>query len=163
MSPGASSPLEREVREIRAELCRLAPRAADIPEMSGLNRRVAVIEDILAGAREAEQGIMERMIAFVCAATGLRPTELISNRRSRVQAHGRFAIMWAAKRLTRYSYPRIARALGGFDHSSVIHGCRRAEALRDEDPDFRALSDALIAHFAPKPKTEEADPCLPLP
>jgi chromosomal replication initiator protein len=102
------------------------------------------------------------MVTFVSFATGLRPTEIISNRRRADQAHARFAIMWAAKRLTTYSYPQIAHFLGGFDHTSIMHGCRRAEELRDKDPDFKALTEALLLYFTEDTNPEEADPCLSL-
>jgi hypothetical protein len=119
----------------------------------------------LATREVAQNGVISRMITFVCTHQRLRPTELISNRREKRLAHSRFAIMWAAKKQTTYSYPQIARALGGFDHTSVMHGVRRAEQLRAADPEFRSFSDALAARFEPESApqaNEEADPCLPL-
>ena len=41
--------------------------------------------------------------------------------------------MALAKELTRHSLPEIGEAFGGRDHTTVLHACRRIEALRDSD------------------------------
>jgi len=41
--------------------------------------------------------------------------------------------MALAKELTNHSLPEIGDAFGGRDHTTVLHGCRRIEALRESD------------------------------
>lgn len=158
--------IDDEVDQLRTAVARaLSPRDGRDADLRDLVFRLGRVEDALAGLRAGQGRIVNRMITFVCFAIGARPTELVSLRRSRHLAFGRFAIMWAATQLTNYSYPRIAEALGGFDHTTIIHGVRRAEQLRETDPDFRHLTDALIAHFRAELRarqTEETLPCLPL-
>jgi chromosomal replication initiator protein len=43
------------------------------------------------------------------------------------------------------SLPQIGRAIGDRDHTTVMHACRRAKALRETDPAFKALCDRLEA------------------
>ena len=58
--------------------------------------------------------------------------EIISNRRHSLTVRWRQAFMEAAKRYTPRSLPEIGRHLGGKDHTTVLHGCRKvAEAYED--------------------------------
>lgn len=159
---GAAPPapiLNEEIEELsRLVSAHLAKNGGDDRETRDLVFRLSRVEDAIAGLRAGRGQIMRRMITFVCFAIGVRPNELISERRCRQLAHGRFAIMWAAKLLTSYSFPRIAKELGGFDHTSVMHGVKRAEELRATNPDFRYLTDKLFAHFSSEDR-EEAPPC----
>jgi chromosomal replication initiation ATPase DnaA len=62
----------------------------------------------------------------------------------------RFAVMWVARELFGFSTPVIGRSLGNRDHSTVLNGIKRAEELREDDDDFREITDGLIAIFTPK-------------
>ena len=44
--------------------------------------------------------------------------------------------MYLARKLTTRSLPEIGRRFGGRDHTTVLHACRRVEALCAEDKDF---------------------------
>lgn len=65
----------------------------------------------------------------------------------------RFAVMWVSRIAFGYSTPKIARALGNRDHTTILTGIRRAESLRATDTAFRAFTDGLLALFAPKENT----------
>ncbi len=41
--------------------------------------------------------------------------------------------MALAKELTNHSLPEIGDAFGGRDHTTVLHACRRIEALRETE------------------------------
>ena len=58
----------------------------------------------------------------------------------------RFAVIYAARRMTRpqRSYPEIGRVIGGRDHSTIISGERRAVELRKTDPEFASLLACLM-------------------
>ena len=47
--------------------------------------------------------------------------------------------MALAKELTTHSLPEIGDAFGGRDHTTVLHACRRIEALRKAE--FRVEED----------------------
>jgi chromosomal replication initiator protein len=51
--------------------------------------------------------------------------------------------MYLARKLTTRSRPEIGRRFGGRDHTTVLHACRRIEALIGEDTLFRQEVDFL--------------------
>ena len=63
----------------------------------------------------------------------IRVGDLLSKKRSRSIARPRQFAMALAKELTNHSLPEIGDAFGGRDHTTVLHGCRRIEALRETD------------------------------
>ena len=62
---------------------------------------------------------------------------LTSKRRERQVAYARHLAMFLLRDVAHQSYAQIGRLLGGRDHTTVIHGFRRIEALVDSDPDVR--------------------------
>jgi DNA-binding PadR family transcriptional regulator len=62
--------------------------------------------------------------------------EMISARRGRAVARPRQIAMWLAKQTTTQSLPDIGRRFGGRDHTTIIHGVRKVEALRSQDAAF---------------------------
>lgn len=85
------------------------------------------------GDRRVAEAI--RTTAFVC---GMTVDELRSDRRAQVYFRPRALAYLAAKKFTKASLPQIGRALGGRDHTSVIHGLRRAEELVAQDDEAAA-------------------------
>ena len=60
----------------------------------------------------------------------IRVGDLLSKKRTRSIARPRQFGMALAKELTNHSLPEIGDAFGGTDHTTVLHGCRKIEALR---------------------------------
>jgi chromosomal replication initiator protein len=52
--------------------------------------------------------------------------------------------MYVARQLTSDSFADIGRAFGGKDHTTVLHGVNKIEALLQEDPVFRKTVDRII-------------------
>ncbi len=52
---------------------------------------------------------------------------------------------WLAVQVTELSSGEIGRLVGNRDHTTVLHGLRRAEELRASDPCFKHAADALRA------------------
>ena len=63
--------------------------------------------------------------------------ELHSPRRARRVARPRQVAMYLSRELTSRSLPDIGRRFGGRDHTTVLHACRRIEALCRTDPVFQ--------------------------
>ncbi len=63
----------------------------------------------------------------------IRVADLLSKKRSRSIARPRQVAMALAKELTNHSLPEIGDAFGGRDHTTVLHGCRRIESLRETE------------------------------
>lgn len=66
-----------------------------------------------------------------------------SPQRARRVARPRQVAMYLARKLTTRSLPEIGRRFGGRDHTTVLHACRRIEALIGEDAMFRQEVDFL--------------------
>lgn len=69
-----------------------------------------------------------------------------SSRRFAHQARQRFLVVWLARHLGA-GPSHIGHYLGGFDHTSMIYACRRADELRQDDEAFRRLGDELLARL----------------
>ena len=52
--------------------------------------------------------------------------------------------MYLCKRLTKKSYPEIAREFGGKHHTTVIHSVEKIDKLMSTDPDLSMLVRRLI-------------------
>lgn len=75
---------------------------------------------------------------------GVTIRALVSSTRTARICRARHAAMLALRRRG-LSYPKIARILGRRDHTTVIHGVRRAIHLRSAEPDFAELCERLAA------------------
>ncbi len=61
--------------------------------------------------------------------------ELTSARRSRDLVRPRHVAMYLARTLTSRSMPEIGRQFGGRDHTTVLHGVRKVERMKEGDPE----------------------------
>lgn len=73
------------------------------------------------------------IIYAVAQSYGIRPHHVLGGRRERMYALPRHVSMYIARRLTPLSYPDIARAMGGLDHTTVMHGVRKIALLATKD------------------------------
>ncbi|MDJ0700314.1 MAG: chromosomal replication initiator protein DnaA [Woeseiaceae bacterium] len=121
---------------------------SNIRELEGALRRVIANSRFtgrpinLDFAREALRDLLalqERLVSIeniqktVADYFKIRVADLLSKKRSRSIARPRQLAMALAKELTNHSLPEIGDAFGGRDHTTVLHGCRRIEALRETD------------------------------
>lgn len=86
---------------------------------------------------------MGRIKAIVALHYGISVEDLNSMRRSYHVCRPRQIAMYLAKSLTPRSFPQIAHELGGRDHTTVIHGCRKIERLLKEDMGLREDIDKI--------------------
>jgi chromosomal replication initiator protein len=79
----------------------------------------------------------------------IRLSDMIGPKRVRSYARPRQIAMYLAKQLTTRSLPEIGRRFGGRDHTTVIHGVRRIQDLKEKDSqiadDLELLRRALEA------------------
>jgi hypothetical protein len=100
---------------------------------------------------------VRQIILTVCDVTGANLTEFLGPRRSRNIAWPRkFGYYVMKKARPDLSLPSIGKALGNRDHTTVLHGLRSFEELRDEFPFSDWLVDPrIIALLAPRDKSAE--------
>ena len=75
-----------------------------------------------------------------------------SPQRARRVARPRQVAMYLSRKLTTRSLPEIGRRFGGRDHTTVLHACRRIEALVLEDTLFRQEVDFLSQMLQRRPE-----------
>jgi chromosomal replication initiation ATPase DnaA len=100
-------------------------------------RRLAKAARIIEAAAEAKRNRAEAMsnrpissiVDLVSEITGVEIKEIVSERRVAPATKARQIAMWLIRRYTPASYPRAGRALGDRDHTTVLHGIRRVDAV----------------------------------
>lgn len=94
------------------------------------------------------------IIEAVALETGIRASEIKGRRRDRPVVRARHMALLLARKMTERSLPVIGRAMGGLDHTSVLHGVRRMEGRLAHDDSLRALEARCAARaFAISRKT----------
>ena len=89
-------------------------------------------------------GEIHRIQIAVCQHYGITRFDMISSRRTWRVVQPRQVAMYLAKTLTLMSLPQIGRQFGKRDHTTVLHACRKIEALRQTDEDVSRVVDILL-------------------
>ncbi len=107
------------------------------------------IEDVVGlrsapGAKTSIEDIQKKTAEFY----KLDVRDFHSPQRARRVARPRQVAMYLSRKLTTRSLPEIGRRFGGRDHTTVLHACRRIEALCEEDALFKQEVDFLSQMLA---------------
>ncbi len=94
---------------------------------------------LMPGAKTSIEDIQRKTAEFY----KLDVRDFHSPQRARRVARPRQVAMYLSRKLTTRSLPEIGRRFGGRDHTTVLHACRRIEALCAEDALFRQEVDFL--------------------
>lgn len=93
---------------------------------------------------------VRRVQDVACEVFDLPLSRLIGPERCRYIAHPRAVAMYLARRLTSASYPEIADAFGGRDHTTVLASVRKIARLVVELPGFRTKVAGIARAIAEK-------------
>ncbi|MBI3495625.1 chromosomal replication initiator protein DnaA [Candidatus Berkelbacteria bacterium] len=81
----------------------------------------------------------DKVIDSVCRFFGTKRDDILGKKRSKELVYPRQIAMYLLRHEANLTYPQIGRALGGKDHTTIIHGCNvitreisRSEQLRSE-------------------------------
>ena len=94
-----------------------------------------LIQDRMVGPREPIRD--EHIQRAVALHFGLSKLDILSCRRTLNVARPRQIGMYLSKTLTTKSLPEIGRRFGGRDHTTILHGIRKIEALLPTDEKLR--------------------------
>lgn len=107
----------------------------------------------LASATSLKRPTWRDILTTVVDATGITAGELLGQCRVARIARPRQILFWLLRRHAGLSLPAIGRRIGDRDHTTVLHGCRRVEAMMAADPAFKglvsSLSDEIMARAEP--------------
>jgi chromosomal replication initiation ATPase DnaA len=119
-------------RRVEATLAALERRRADAT--ARLNRAIlatarAVADEDEARAMSCETWKLKDLLDIVLAVTELPKVGLLSERRDAEAVKARHILFWLARRFTLRSLPDIGRRTGGREHTTVLHGTRKVDAV----------------------------------
>jgi chromosomal replication initiator protein len=116
--------LEGALRRVIANY-RFTGRAINLDFAKEALRDLLALQDRLASIENIQKTVADYF--------KIRVGDLLSKKRTRSIARPRQFAMALSKELTNHSLPEIGDAFGGRDHTTVLHGCRRIESLRETD------------------------------
>jgi len=85
------------------------------------------------------------LITIAAAMTRIDRADIIGPRRNRMFSSVRFAIYHVAHNWGLHSSGQIGAAVGGRDHTTILHGLDRARYMIERDAGFASLVDRLKA------------------
>jgi chromosomal replication initiator protein len=134
--------LHSSVRDLEGALNTLAARA----NFTGRAITLEFAQETLRDLMRAQASVisLSNIQKTVADYYQLKLTDLLSQRRTRSLARPRQLAMALAKELTEKSLPEIGEAFGGRDHTTVLHGCRVIQGLRESDGKIREDWDKLV-------------------
>ncbi|MFY0620332.1 MAG: chromosomal replication initiator protein DnaA [Pelagimonas sp.] len=139
--------ISTNVRVLEGALTRLFAFASLVGKPINMDLVQDSLSDVL---RASERKIsIDEIQRKVAEHYNIRLSDMIGPKRVRTFARPRQVAMYLCKQLTARSLPEIGRRFGGRDHTTVMHGVRRIEELRQQDgqidEDVEMLRRALEA------------------
>lgn len=139
--------ISTNVRVLEGALTRLFAFASLVGRKIDMDLTQDCLADVL---RASERKItVEEIQRKVSEHYNIRLSDMIGPKRLRAYARPRQVAMYLAKHMTSRSLPEIGRRFGGRDHTTVMHGVKRIEELKQSDgqiaEDLELLRRALEA------------------
>lgn len=133
--------IRSNIRELEGALRRLVANSQFTGKPICLEFAKHALRDMLAA--QDKQVSIDNIQKTVAEFYKLRPSDMLSQKRSRSLARPRQVAMALAKELTKHSLPEIGNAFGGRDHTTVLHATRKIKSLRETDAalddDYKSL------------------------
>jgi chromosomal replication initiator protein len=126
--------IRSNVRELEGALKRVAANAQFTGSEITMSFVQEALKDVLALSIKLVS--IDNILKTVAEYYKIKVSDLLSKRRNRSVARPRQMAMALCKELTNHSLPEIGDAFGGRDHTTVIHGCRTVEKLKESSPDL---------------------------
>lgn len=103
----------------------------------------------MSSSRTCRRPVRAPIVDIAAALCGTDSAAVLGERRFAPLVRARALVVWALRTIPPrpYSYPAIARVLGGIHHTSAMHLHAKAVMLRLRDRDFAAICRALLAQF----------------
>lgn len=79
----------------------------------------------------------------VCESLGVTHQDINGKSRKKEIVQGRQIVMYLAQKMTKMPASRIGRLIGGRDHSTVLHSCKKIEAEMQKNKNLRQTVDKI--------------------
>lgn len=130
----------RNIRDLEGALTKVLAHS----ELFGRSLTTAVADDALAYLMPAQGKLtLETILVVGADYFDISTAELTGRGRGARLALQRQVLMYLMREETGASLPQIGQALGGRDHTTIIHGCEKIAADLDADPDLARMVEEL--------------------
>src|ERR687893_545125 len=144
-----ASKVSTNIRELEGALVRILAYASLYGRTVSVALAEEVLKDILLDAQYREIPI-ELIQHEICRYFGISKADLIGSSRSKAFAYPRQIAMYLSRELTDESLPKIGRAFGGRDHSTVMHATSKISNLINSDRDVFNQIHEITYHVKSK-------------
>ena len=138
-----ASKFDSNIRELEGALVRVVAMAS--LSDTGLDVEIAsrALRNIVPPTRPRPT-TLDRIIRTVADYYRLSPDELLARGRTKGVAFPRQIAMYIARELTEQSLPKLGRAFGGRDHTTVLHACEKIRHQLEVDATLYGVIRELI-------------------
>jgi chromosomal replication initiator protein len=139
--------ITRNVRELEGGLTRTLVYA----ELHGLELKPSTAEQALSGLGRAASDRPPTPSAILSATArhfAIPHDDLLGKRRDARTASARQVAMYLMRNDGRETLPEIGRVLGGRDHTTVLHGCKKIDRRLKLEDSLKADLESIRAHLA---------------
>jgi chromosomal replication initiator protein len=144
-----ASKVSTNIRELEGALVRILAYASLYGRTVSVALAEEVLKDILLDAAYREIPV-ELIQHEVCRYFGISKGDLVGSSRSKAFAYPRQVAMYLCRELTDESLPKIGRAFGGRDHSTVMHATAKISNLINSDRDVFNQIHEITYHVKSK-------------
>jgi len=144
-----ASKVSTNIRELEGALVRILAYASLYGRTVSVALAEEVLKDILLDAQYREIPV-ELIQHEVCRYFGISKGDLVGASRSKNFAYPRQVAMYLCRELTDESLPKIGRAFGGRDHSTVMHANSKISNLINSDRDVFNQIHEITYHVKSK-------------
>lgn len=130
------------IRELEGALRRVIANAQFTGDDISIDFARHALRDMIAAQDKVVS--IENIQKVVADFYNLRPSDLLSPKRTRSIARPRQVAMALSKELTNHSLPEIGESFGGRDHTTVLYATRKVADLRSADYRFNDDYQALL-------------------
>ncbi len=144
-----ASKVSTNIRELEGALVRILAYASLYGRQVSVALAEEVLRDILPDQAYREIPI-ELIQHEVCRYFGISKADLVGSSRSKAFAYPRQVAMYLSRELTDESLPKIGKAFGGRDHSTVMHATNKIANLINSDRDAFNQIHEITYHIKTK-------------
>lgn len=123
------------IRELEGALIRIVAYASLSETPVTLELTEKALQDIIFTRKK--NITIETIIAKTAENFNIKPEEVLSKKRTQNIAMTRQVAMYLCRMLTDLSLPKIGEEFGGRDHTTVLHGFKKIDALISSNSDFK--------------------------
>jgi len=136
------------VRELEGSLTKLSTSAIVEDRPADISLARDALKDL--SSKKQHLFTSKKILKTVTEYFNIEISDLLGSGRKRDLVYPRQIVMFLSRELLNHSYPQIGDALGGKDHSTVMHGVEKITQIMKKDPqvesDIRSIREKLEAN-----------------